>query len=100
MNEPSDNTTETATRTAVEAETTSAAPVLPFNAEPIMLDSASLCDDLTEVQSRGSAATRISGEHLAGLLYDQGTIATHRAPYGIRYAPNFAGGTREEPPAK
>lgn len=97
MNEASDNTTETATSTAVEAKNAGAAPALPFNAEPIMLDPASLSDDLSEVQSRGSAATRISGAHLAGLLYDQGTIATHRAPYGIHYAPNFAGGTREEP---
>ncbi len=70
---------------------------LPFNADPIALDPASVRDGLTDVQSRGSAATRISGEHLAGLLYDQGKIGTHRAPYGIRYAPNFADGTREEP---
>lgn len=97
MNETSDDTTETATSTTVEAKNAGAAPALPFNAEPIMLDPASLCDGLTDVQSRGSAATRISGEHLAGLLYDQETIATHRAPYGIHYAPNFADGTREEP---
>jgi hypothetical protein len=96
--------TETAADVAkAEAAATTAevaAQVLPFNAEPIALDTIALHDGLTEVQSRGGAATRISGEHVSGLLYDQGTIDAHRAPYGMRYAPNFAGGTRAEPEAK
>lgn len=95
--------TETAADVAEAAATTAevaTAQVLPFNAEPIALDTIALHDGLTEAQSRGGAATRISGEHVSGLLYDQGTIDAHRAPYGMRYAPNFAGGTRAEPEAK
>ena len=95
--------TETAADVAEAVATTAevaTAQVLPFNAEPIALDTIALHDGLTEVQSRGGAATRISGEHVSGLLYDQGTIDAHRAPYGMRYAPNFAGGTRAEPEAK
>lgn len=94
--------TETAAEVAEAAATAemATAQALPFNAEPIALDTVALHDGLTEVQSRGSAATRISGEHVSGLLYDQETINEHRAPYGMRYAPHFAGGTRADPDAK
>lgn len=67
----------------------------PFTNQQLLRDPVALRDGLTPVQARGNAAARISGEHLARLLYDQGAVEQHRAPYDIHYGPNIAVGSRE-----
>jgi hypothetical protein len=45
-------------------------------------------DGLATVQQEGSAAARISGEHISNLLYGVGTVERHTAPYTGRDYPN------------
>ena len=45
-------------------------------------------DGLAPVQQEGSAAARISGEHISNLLYGVGTVEHHTAPYTGRDYPN------------
>jgi hypothetical protein len=47
-----------------------------------------LRDGLAEAQLVASGAARMSGEHLAGLLYSVGAAEQHAAPYTGRDYPN------------
>ena len=50
-------------------------------------DQVALRDDLTGVQSSGTRAAQLSGEHFARLLYGPGTD-NHLSPYGVAPVPN------------
>ena len=52
-------------------------------------------DQLTPVQSSAGGAARMSGRHIASLLYSPGSVDQHTAPYGARYAFNYGGATRD-----
>ena len=52
-------------------------------------------DQLTPVQSSAGGAARMSGRHIANLLYSPGSADTHTAPYGARYSFNYGEATRE-----
>lgn len=53
-----------------------------------------LHDELSVMQTDSTAAARLSGQHLANLLYPQGSVTLHTSPYGAHYDPNYAQATR------
>jgi hypothetical protein len=63
------------------------------------LDPATIRDDLSTARTSGSAAARLSGDHLSRLTYDTGAADLHTAPYGAQYDPNYQVGSKqpEEP---
>jgi hypothetical protein len=104
MNETSEHEQSAAVQTAqierthAEVSQTEADQRLPLRPETApKLAPRALRDGLTPAQAHARGATRLSGEHLSGLLYGPGTVEAHRAPYNQRYSPTYHEATREDP---
>jgi hypothetical protein len=76
--------------TTVVPATETAAQIIrtPFqHSDFIMADPIANRDELTMAQSRGSAAARMSGDHIDHLLYGL-DVENHLSPYGVVPTPN------------
>jgi hypothetical protein len=52
-------------------------------------------DQLIVAQGRATGAARLSGEHVASLIYGVQPVSQHTAPYDARYSANYSEATRE-----
>lgn len=81
---------------AVEASETAREHPLPLrtDAQRQFIPGA-MRDQLIVAQSRATGAARLSGEHVASLIYGAHPVSQHTAPYAARYSANYSEATRE-----
>jgi hypothetical protein len=81
---------------AIEASEYERAHPMPFRTDgPRHFIPGAINDQLVVAQGSATGSARLSSEHMAGLLYNAGTIGHHLAPYDARYASNYGEATRE-----
>lgn len=81
---------------AVEASETAREHPLPLRTDAHrQFIPGAMRDQLIVAQGHATGAARLSGEHVASLIYGAQPVSQHTAPYDARYSANYSEATRE-----